>query len=366
MNIVLSKAELTRGVMTVSKAVPNKSTMPILECILFSAENGEITVIGSDTELSIKTVVDGSIIAPGKAAIDARMLTEMVRKLPDGGEVDIDVDADIALIKCKKMKAKIPCRDGEQFPKMPEVELGGSIVITQGDFKAIVRQTIFSSMPNSANRMMGGELFEVSGGNLKVVALDGHRVAIRKMKIADGVSDTKSIIPVNSLNDISKIMSDNNGNVEMYFTDKHAIFVFNDTTAITSVIDGEYFNINQIIGMQQTIEVRVIRKELLESVDRSTLLFSESDKKPIVMNISDDVLEWTIATTKGSMSEDLPISKTGDDIKIGFNPAFLKDTLSAIADDEVFLYMLNSKAPCIIKNADETYLYVILPVNFVS
>lgn len=199
-----------------------------------------------------------------------------------------------------------------------------------------------------------------------MVALDGHRVAIRKMKIADGVSDTKSIIPVNSLNDISKIMSDDNGNVEMYFTDKHAIFVFNDTTAITSVIDGEYFNINQIIGMQQTIEVRVSRKELLESVDRSTLLFSESDKKPIVMNISDDVLEWTIATTKGSMSEDLPISKTGDDIKIGFNPAFLKDTLSAIADDEVFLYMLNSKAPCIIKNADETYLYVILPVNFVS
>ena len=154
--------------------------------------------------------------------------------------------------------------------------------------------------------------------------------------------------------------------VNIYFTDRHILFEFDRTIVVSRLIEGEYFNINQMLSSDYETKVKINKKELLDCIDRATLLVKEGDKKPIIINISDSSMELKMNSTVGSMDEEIDITKEGKDIMIGFNPKFLIDSLRVIDDEVVDLYMVNPKAPCFIRNSEETYIYVILPVNFTT
>ena len=364
MEIVVSKEELARGVNTVNKAVPGKTTMPILECILFDATDGKIKLTANDMEMAVETSVDGDTAEYGKAAIDARMLTELVKKLPDS-DVTIKTDSTTALIRCDKVKANIPIRNGEDYPAIPAVQRGLAVTISQFSLRDIIRQTIFSADESNVNKLMGGELFEISGSSLKVVALDGHRIATRSLELRGDFGNQKVVIPAKTLNEISRILNGGvNDEVSIYLTGNHALFEFAGTTVVTRLIDGDYFDTAKMTNMESTTQVRINKREFLESIDRSTLFVSNMDKKPVIVDITDDRLEWSVKTMSGGMTEDLEIKKSGEDIKIGFNPRFLIDALRAIDDEEITLHLITPKMPCIIKDDKNSYLYLILPVNF--
>lgn len=154
--------------------------------------------------------------------------------------------------------------------------------------------------------------------------------------------------------------------MEIYITENHIIFEFENTTMVSRLIDGEYFRYEQMMKSDYETRVRVNKRELMDSIVRATLLVKEGDKKPIIMNIEDQNMELTSNSFIGSMKEDRTVEKEGKDIMIGFNPKFFMDALRVVDDEEVNLYMLNPKAPCFIKNEQETYIYIILPVNFSS
>ena len=148
------------------------------------------------------------------------------------------------------------------------------------------------------------------------------------------------------------------------FTPKHIVFEFEKTTVVSRLIEGEYFRIDQMLSSDYETKVKINKKEFLNCIDRATLLVKEGDKKPIIINIKDETMELKINSILGSMNEDIDIEKQGKDLMIGFNPKFLIDALRVIDDEEVELYMVNPKAPCFIKNHQESYIYLILPVNF--
>ena len=150
------------------------------------------------------------------------------------------------------------------------------------------------------------------------------------------------------------------------FTANHIVFDFENTTVVSRLIEGEYFRVDQMLSSDYETKVKINKKELLNCIDRATLLVKEGDKKPIIINITDDKMELRINSTIGSMNEDIDIEKQGKDIMIGFNPKFLIDALRVIEDEDVELYMVNPKAPCFIKNPAESYIYLILPVNFTT
>lgn len=365
MEIIVSKEELSKGVNIVNKAVPSRTTMAILECILFEAVNGEIRLTANDLEMAIETVITGEIKENGIVAIDAKMLTELVKKLPDDS-VSIKTDGAVAHIKCGKLKADIPMRDGADYPKVPVVTRGEVIHISQFSLKEIIRQTIFAADENNnANKLMGGELFYISGNSLKVTALDGHRIAIRSIELKADFGEKKVVVPAKALNEINKILpGDSSKDVNIYFTDNHGLFEFGDTTVVTRLLDGDYFNVDRTLKIDFTTKVTVNKKDFLESIDRSTLFLSPTDKKPVIMDFNGNVLEWSIKTSSGAMSEDLEITKTGEDMKIGFNPRLVIDALRVIDDDEITLHLINPKMPCAIKDDKGSYLYLVLPVNF--
>ena len=367
MKIVCTKSNLLSGVQTVSKAVPSKTTMSILECILVDTRNGEIKLTANDMELGIETVIDGEIIDKGMIALDAKIFLEIVRKLPDN-DITIETnDSYKTTITCEKAKFNIIGKSGEDFSFLPDIEKNDSVMVSQFTLKEVIRQTIFSIADNENNRLMTGELFEINNNTLKVVSLDGHRISIRNIILKNSYGNKKVVVPGKTLNEISKILSgDMDKDVNIYFTDRHILFEFDRTIVVSRLIEGEYFNINQMLSSDYETKVKINKKELLNCIDRATLLVKEGDKKPVIINISDGSMELKMNSTVGSMDEEIDIKKEGKDIMIGFNPKFLIDSLRVIDDEVVDLYMVNPKAPCFIRNTEETYIYVILPVNFTT
>ena len=168
-----------------------------------------------------------------------------------------------------------------------------------------------------------------------------------------------------TLSEISKILTgEADSEVSIFFTKNHIVFEFDNTVVVSRLIEGEFYKISQLLHDDYETKVTVNKKELLNCIDRATLLVKESDKKPIIMTVSEEEMKIQLKSTMGSMNEDLMITKSGSDIMIGFNPRFLIDALRVIDDEEVSLYMINSKSPCYIRDEENSYIYIILPVTF--
>lgn len=370
MKIVCKKSDLMNSVNIVLRAVSTKTTIPILECMVVDTSQDQIKLISNDMELGIETIVKGEILDNGSnnvVAINAKVFSEIIRKLPDS---DIIVETDdnyMVVIMCEKAKFTIAGRSADEFPTLPRIEKNESIVLSQFTLKEIIRQTVFSISDNESNKIMTGELFEITGNSLRVVSLDGHRISIRRIELRESFSDNtkKVIIPGKTLIEISKILSgETEDEVTVYFTDKHVLFEMEDTLVLSRLIEGEYYKINQMLSNDYETKLVINKKEFFNCIDRSTLLIKESEKKPIIVGITDNNMELRINSNIGSMKEEIDITKEGKDILIGFNPKFLMDVLKVVDDEEVTIYMVNPKSPCFIKDKEETYIYLILPVNF--
>ena len=367
MKLICSKSELLKSVNISLKAVPSKTTMPILECILIDASSGNIKFTSNDMELGIETQVKGIVEERGIVALDAKIFADIIRKLSDN---DVIISTDERLnttIVCEKAKFTIPGKDGEDFSYLPVIEKNDCITISQFTLKEVIRQTIFSIAANENNKLMTGELFEIKNNIMKVISLDGHRIAIRKITLKDSYSDKKVIVPGKTLSEISKILSgETEDMVDIFFAENHIVFEFDDTVVVSRLIEGEYFRIDQMLSSDYETKIHVNKREFLDCIDRASLLVKEGDKKPIIIDISDGSMQLTIHSQIGSMDEDVDIEKEGKDILIGFNPRFLMDALRVIDDEEITIYLVNPKAPCFIKDEEENYIYLILPVNFNS
>ncbi len=375
MEIVVNRNDLMKGINTVSKAVPTRSSAPILECIKIDASTNEIHLTANDTQFGIETVIDGSINERGIIALPARILEKCIVKITSE-EVTITTNENYkTIIRYDKGEFTINGMSGEEFTPLPLIPITNPIEISQFSLREIINQTIFSISDNEDRKMMTGEQFKIENNNLKVVSLDGHRVSIRNIELKDANVDQDIVVYGKTLKEIVKILSGGTEDmVKIYITDvpkekkgevtQYIRFDFDRTTIVSTLIPGEYFSIDHMIPKEYQTKVTINRKDLLECVDRSLLVISEGDKKPIIMDLTDGNLELMIKSINGELDENIECQKEGLDIKIAFNPKFFIDALKAIDDEEVSLYFVNAKSPCSIKDDNESYIYMILPVNF--
>ena len=142
------------------------------------------------------------------------------------------------------------------------------------------------------------------------------------------------------------------------------MFEFDQTVVVSRLLEGEYFQIDKMISSDYNTKITINKKELQGCIERASLLIRESERKPIIINVTDGSMEMKIQSAMGSMNEDIDISKEGRDIMIGFNPKFILDALRVIDDEEITMYLVNPKAPFIIKNDEQSYIYLVLPISF--
>ncbi|MBP5154436.1 MAG: DNA polymerase III subunit beta [Lachnospiraceae bacterium] len=366
LHLNLSKTGLITAVNIAMKAVPAKTSLPILECFLLRSAGGTVTLTANDMEMAICTRVSNASGEEGTIAVGAKLFSEIIRKLPEE-EVELSADEnDQITIVSGKAKFTIAGKDGADFVDMPSMETGNPVVISQFTLREIINQTIFSTAPNESNKMMTGELFEINGSRLRVAALDGHRIAIRNCDLTDTYPRFSVIVPGKTLGDISRIVTGGTDDfAELYFSRNHIQFRFDDTVVMSRLIEGEYFRINQMVSDNYEVKMVINRREFLDCIERSVLLIRENDKKPLVIDIKDGYASLSLNSIIGSLHEEIAIEKEGKDLTIGFNPRFLIDALRAVNDEDITFYMSNSRAPGFIRDAESSYIYLILPVNFI-
>lgn len=367
MKIICDQSELLKGINIATKAIPSKTTLSVLECFLIVAENSKISIEANDMEMCINTVIEGDIREEGRICINAKLLSDIIRKLPEG---DVVIESDRQLnvkIEGEKSKFNISGRDCLEFPKRPEVVKEKFFTISNFLLKEMIKKTVFSISDNESNRLMTGEVFKINGSELIVSGLDGHRLALVKQDLGQDFGHFDAIVPGKTLNEVVKIYQNDKGEnselTNVYLTDKHLMFESKDTIIVTRLIEGTFFDLDKMTAGDYDTIIKINKKEFLDSIDRASLLIRESEKKPVVIAINEDNIELKINSSIGSMHEVVPVEKEGNQFIIGFNPRFIMDALRVIDDESIEVRFVNHKAPLKIEAKDGSYVYIVLPVG---
>ena len=321
MKFSCTKNNFNNGINIALKAVPGKTTMPILECVVIEAKDESIKLTTNDMQLGIETKIPASVEKEGIILVNAKMISEIVRRLPDD-DVNFEVDENNnILLFCGKSKFSIPGINHEEFPMLPKINVEKKIEISQFTLKEMIRQTIFSISDNESNKILTGELFEINGDEFKIASLDLVRVSIRKIQLKESYEHIKVVIPGKTLNEVSKIL---NGELEdevtISFSKNHVLFEFNETVVVSRLIEGNFYNIDQMLKNNYETKITINKNELYGCIDRATLLLRESEKKPVILHIRDKEIQMEMNTKIGSMDEEVVADKEGKDLTIAFNP----------------------------------------------
>lgn len=366
MNVNCSKELLLNNISIVSKAVSSKTTLPILECILLKADTKGFRLIANNLELGIETSnIEAQINEVGSIALEAKIFSEIIRNLPENDISIISDEKNTTIIKSGKSEFTILGQQGDEFPLLPDVEKNNKYEINSHTLKNMIRQTIFSVAVEETKPILTGELIEIKENKLNIVAIDGFRVSFRKTDI-DLIEDEISVvIPSKTLNEVSKILSDKEENIiNLYFTDKHALFELENCTIVSRLLEGEFLKYEQLFTDDFTTSTEINRHEFLKSLERASLISKETKKNPVKLDIKDNKMIITSNTELGQSYEEIDADIDGEFLEIAFNPKYLIDALKAIDDDIIYIQFLTPLSPCIIKGKEnDSYKYLILPLR---
>lgn len=373
MKLSCPKSNLTEVVNIVQKAVPAKSTMPILECIKLDANSdGTVKLTGNNLDLCIEYETNVNVAEGGSIALNSKIFGEIIRRLPDD-EVNLTVNDEnnIVTIKCGKSEFNIQGMTAEEYPAVPEVAEIYKFSMAQSLLKTMVRKSIFAVAVNDVKRpIITGALFEIDTGVLNIAATDGHRLALVKEVVNSGLENKKFVVPGAALREILKILNDSDDEVEIVIAQRYAMFNFGNYKMYTRLLEGEFINYHSILSAPNSIFVTVDTKLLCDSLERASLLINEdittkSEKIPVRLNIAYDKIEVTCMTGKGKVHDIVDVDLKGDDIEIGFNYKYLLEALRVCEEDQVKLEFSHPRSPCFIRSIEneDSYTYMISPIR---
>lgn len=365
MIFICEKQKLLEGISIVQKAITGKTTMPILEGIYINASNSNLTLIGSDIDVSIETKVEVNIIEEGKVVIDAKIFGEIIRKLPNS-EIKIEtLENDIIQITCEKSVFNLGYMKADEFPELPQLNQDMKIEVPQNILRNMIKSTTFAIAQDETRPILQGVLFEVKDKSLNLIALDGYRLALKK-EYLDSDIDIEVVIPGKTLNEVSKILEDIEQNVQITFTNNHILFNLDKTKIISRLLEGKFVNYRSLLPQEHKIAITVKKQELQNGIERASLMAKDGNNNLIKLDIEDEAIILSSNSQLGKVREEVNINLQGDKIQIAFNSRYLLDVLKSLDDEEVILEMTSSVTPCIIKGKMvDNYRYLVLPVRVV-
>ena len=370
MKFTCNQQVLAKALNTVSKAVTNRTTLPILKGILIKAdENGKLIFTASDLEISIKKEIEANIEEPGSAVVMSKLFGDIIRKLPNEEITVKSEDENSIVIKTNFSEFKVVSFPVEEFPKIGEKEEGSEeIVFDKNVFRDMVRKTSFAASIDESKGILTGILTEINREDINMVSLDGFRLALVNEK-ATSEKEHKYVISAKVMNEISRIVSEDEeeGDIRISLGEKKAVLNIGSTEVVLRIMEGEFIKYRDIIPSENPIKVILGRDILLESVERASLLAKEGKNNLIKISIKNELMTVTSRSEEGNVKEEIIVDKEGNDIEIGFNSKFVIDVLKAIDDEKISLNFKNGVSPCVVKPVEgNAYEYLILPVRIPS
>lgn len=349
---------------TASRAVTGKSAMPLLEGLLIEAENGELTITGYDLSMGIRTTAEADIVEPGRIVLNARLFFDIVRKLPtDAVYLETD-DKLLTTIKCGRSVFNLIATEADEYPALAEVSNDTGFTLPQAILKSMIAQTIFSVSDNESKPIHTGCLFELEPGQLNVVAVDGYRLSVRRERIESISGAMKFVVPGTSLREIERILTEEDGTIDIFPDRKNILFRIGSTTLITRLIDGEFLNYRAAIPAEFEHDVTVDRHELITCIERVSLIVSEKLKNPVRFHFDGNFVQLSCITAIGKSYDECAIDGEVSDLEIGFNNRYMLEALRAAGEDTVRLSLKGSLNPVVVTPLEgDAYTYLVLPVR---
>lgn len=365
MKLTCHQSDLLISVNVALKAISPRTTLSILKCIYLQATNDHFKVIANDLEIGIESTVDATIAETGSVAIDSRIFSDIIRKLPTDYVTIVVDETNRTTITCQKSKFVILGQAGTEFIQLPEIKKEENLSFPQNKLKEMIHQTLFSIAQKSIKSVLTGELLEIKNNVLSIVSMDGYRISITKMELEKPFRDIIAVIPGKTLGEISKILSgDEDENIYIYFTDKHVLFEIKNSIIVSRLLEDKYPAYRSLFSIDYDTLIHVDRKEFIVSIERAALIGRESKKSPIKISIKKDTMAITSNTELGNVYEELDIDKDGEELDIAFNPKYLLEALKVVEDEKIYLQFTNNINPCIIRQKDEeNYKFLILPIK---
>lgn len=366
MRFTCEKALLQNAITTTGRAVAVKTSIPALDGILIEALSF-LRLTGYNLETGIQSMVDADIQEQGTLVLSARLLGEIVRKLPDE-PVTVSSQGLTVKLDCGQSHYTLQAIDPDEFPELPQVEGDNEIVMAQGDLKKMISQTIFAVSSQDIRPIHTGSLFEVEGDTLTMVSLDGFRLALRREKYQKNLGEEhySFVVPAFALNEVEKICGETDDSITVTQGPAHVLFTVGQTIVVCRRLEGEFLNYKQSIPRENKIKVVGATRDLLASIGRVSLILSDKLKNPLRCTFRENQLFITTKSAIGDASDLCPLEGDGGGLEIGFDNRYLSDALRFAPADRVRMELNTPVSPCVIlptEDGDNSFLYLVLPVR---
>lgn len=368
MKFIATKDNLLNGINIVQKAISNKNTIPILSGIYLKAQENRLTFAATDLELGIECKVPVQIIEEGDVVIPAKYLSELVRRLPDVNLM-FEYQPETVSVKITYGQAETNIMGwlGEEFPTIPQLKDDYSFTVNPMVFKNMVKQTTFCANADDSRPIFTGALLEVNHNDLIIVATDSHRIAYKEGKINNLTNEAfKAVVPVKSLNEISRIIKDDNDDLLNIRCNKNQIcFENSELRMISRLIEGMFPNYNQVIPTEHKLLVKTKRRPLQEAIERANLFITEKDGTSVIrFQISNDNINISSKSDYGQVDENVQVYMEGDELSIAFNARYLIDALKNMDFDDLDIALGGALSPVVFRPLnDDKFLYLLLPLR---
>ena len=386
MKIICSQESLLHGIQTVQKGISSRIGLPIYNGILFEAnEDNKVHLFATDLEIGIDCYIPAQVIETGSTVIPSRIISELIKKFPEG-KIEIEcTENNITTIKENNSNYKILGFSAEEFSSFPEIKMRAKIKLNQKLFKETIQQVIFSTSRDESKTFLNGALFKIIDNKIEVVTTDSHRLSLKNIKpinIEKTTTDEEIevIIPYRALSELSRLLLDNEEVfVEVKFGEKQIMFILfpdgqkNSIRIYSRLIEGQFPDYKQIIPDSFKTEIKINTEEFRDKMERIAL-FVREDLKTVKMeatnkenNQKEERCEISLkaeSPSTGEAFEKIPSFKKGEDINITFNTDYILDVLKIIKKENTIIKLNDPLNPAIITpDEDKSYIYVLMPVR---
>ena len=369
MKFICEKEKLLKGINSVLRGIPTRTTMPILEGILIQSNKDKIKLTTYDLELGIEYIVDSNIEEEGSTVVNSVMFSEIIRKLPNN-DIKITLDNNnLLVIECEGSVYKLSTMNPLEFPELPKIDIEKSLETEQKILKDMIKKTIFAVSMEENRPIFTGCLFEVINNKINVVAIDGSRMGWVSNNLTKKIDEFKVVIPGKTLNEVNKIITDSYDDIKIGVSKNQAIFEMENCKIVTRLLEGEFLNYRSVIPTNWETKIRVDKNILQNCLERVSLISSsliEKEKKyPVKIKIEIGKITISCTNQTGDAKEEIFLQTEGKNLEIGVNPKYFLDALKVIEDEEIFIEFGTSISPCVIKpvEIEKEYTYMILPIR---
>ena len=365
MKFCCAKDMILDAVTTTSKAAASKSAIAALEGLLLELESNVLKITGYNLEIGIRTEITVQDGEDGATVINAKMLSDIIRKMPTGVlQFDIE-DGKSAKISIKSTELSVPCMKKDDYPDVPQTSADSGFKMPQKLLKSMIVQTRYACATVVTKPALTGCLFDIDEDKtLNVVAVDGIRIALRREPL--DFENKQFIVPARTLDELTHLLSDENDKNVTVSIDKNQIsFEIGSYTMISRLINGEFLEYKKHLKCEDKITAEVKCREIIEVLDRALLFVNEKNKTPIRCEFNGDSLNISCSTALGKIDDKINIKYNGDPIAIGFNAKFLMDAFKAADCDTVKLVLTASAVSpvIIVPMQGQEFTYFLLPVR---